>query len=139
MKIEFLEKANRELENTLNNGDSATYLKLKDKYIKENNISSAFWAAYDESCYCGLELIDCEQIIWINEFKEIMENLKKFKVKEFTISANRTDSIEIIKRFVDLGCEIIGVTTIKKPYQSNFITGVFRCCDLKPAIKLKVG
>ena len=133
MNIEDLKKAYEVLD------DTKKYWDLREKFLKENNISEAFWRAYSDSQCKGLELIDFENIVQGEEFSDIVENLKRFKIKEFTMSVNSTDVIERIKIFVDLGCEIIGIVSIKKPYQSGIEKSFLKkTSDFKPAIKFKV-
>jgi hypothetical protein len=128
MKNEILNKLCQEIEMTKNEKDVERFCELWDTAIEEHKMSDPFFRAYLES-YCeGLEVLT----FWgywylLSDIPEILESCKRFGVKEFAIAQQRTDLLALVKKFMDLGCEIVGIETIK-------IDGV-----VVPALKLKVG
>ena len=74
----------------------------------------------------GNPLIDFHDVIWERDILQIVENLKEFKITEFTISCNFSGLIDTLTKFMNLGCTMIGTTTVKANY-TDFSTG-------KPAI-----
>lgn len=93
--------------------------------ICEQNISAFFYGSYLNSE--DLEVLDFSDYIWPRDFEKIMENVRRFGIKEFTYSASSTGAMENIKMFTDAGCEIVEVLTLKKSYGD------------RPAIKFRVG
>ena len=91
----------------------STYWAVKKRIMKETNICNQFLAAYEKSKNQEFKLIDFNITLCSGEVKRVLMDLKRFNIKEFTISAE-SDIIQMLKDFVDLGCEIVGIETIKK-------------------------
>lgn len=104
----------------------STYWAVKKRVMKETNICNQFLAAYEKSKNQELGLIDFDISLCNSEVKRVLMDLKRFNIKEFTISAE-SDIIQVLKDFVDFGCEIVGIETIKKS-----------CGDV-PAIRMRVA
>ncbi len=116
-----------------------------EKYesIVERLISSGkkYWNVSDDeanrtmfNAYCNSKgdnraMLDFGDVIWDKDVEPIAETLRGADIKEFTISVNQMNIIEILAAFSNVGIVIQGMISIKK-----------RCCeaDEAPAFLMKV-
>ena len=112
MKSEALKEMYSKLEEA-RKAPPSTYWAIKKRVMEETNIYSQFLSAYEKSKNQEFKLIDFNITLCSGEVKRVLMDLKRFNIKEFTISAE-SDIIQMLKDFVDLGCVIVGVETIKK-------------------------
>ena len=98
----------------------------------EENINATFGQAYFTAKKSGNETIDFSETIWNNEIPEIVENLGRFGIKEFTISSTFSSLIETLAEFEKHGFKMNGLTTVNAEYR-DWETG-----ELKkvPAIRM---
>jgi hypothetical protein len=128
MKNEILNKICRKIQMAKNDNNLDKYSKLCDTAVEEYRMCDPFFWAYLESYMQGLETLTFWSFWYLaGDVPKVLENCKRFGVKEFTISQRRTDLLDIAKKFTDLGCEIAGIEEVK-------VDGV-----VVPALKLKVG
>lgn len=122
MKIEFLKNLYEQLEKIKKTTPSKYHNTVLEK-LKENRIGTLFWIAYKQSR--ELEFLNFDFVMDESLIGGAVLSMRIFGIKEFTVSIQGNNAIKSIKKFVDSGCEITGVTTVKlfKEY---------------PAIKLRV-
>jgi hypothetical protein len=90
---------------------------LRSKTLKENNISVAFWWAFEFKQSNNLELIDIANWLCFTNLDSVIENIKRFGIKEFTVAYDFEKNDYGRKKFeeiVDLGCRAVGRVKIKK-------------------------
>lgn len=90
--------------------------------FESEGIDPIFYWAYRTTKSTGNELIDFHDVIWERNIPQIVDNLKEFGIREFTISCNFSGLIDTIAEFAKLGCTMLGVTSIKADYK-DFSTG----------------
>ena len=86
------------------------------KDIRTEGINpTAFWA-YRNSCRCGNELIDFNEVIWDEDIEPITATLEANGITEFTISSNFSGLIKTLVAFEKLGYRMVGTTEVKANY-----------------------
>lgn len=78
---------------------------------------TAFWA-YRNSCRCGNDLIDFNDVIWDEDIQAIAETFDTNGITEFTISSNFSGLIRTLVAFEKLGFKMDGTTQVNAPYKS---------------------
>lgn len=74
-----------------------------DKELKENKINYRFYWAYKKSKSVNLERLDFEETGFKKDYQEIIENLERFEIEEFTISDQSTGLMESLVAFKKAG------------------------------------
>ena len=100
----------------------------------EAGINPTFGQAYIYSAEAGNELINFDGAIWDNEIEEILENCRKYEIKEFTISSGFSSLIEILDKLSEQGCEIEGLVKINST-RKDYSTGKLKTI---PALKISL-
>ena len=77
-------------------------LKEKD-YFEKNKISFRFYWAYKDSQKTGLDILNFDDIGFESNHEEIIENLERFDIKEFTISDQSTGLMKGLESFKKKG------------------------------------
>ena len=75
--------------------------------FKENKINHRFYWAYEKAKRVGLERLDFEELGFEKDYKEIIENLERFEIKEFTISDQSTALMDELQAFKNKGYSIV--------------------------------
>ena len=75
-------------------------------------VCPAFGLAYLHARRGQNELPDFDDVIWEDNVEDIVENCRRFGVKEFTISSPFSGLIRILARFEELGVRVKGMVTI---------------------------
>lgn len=75
--------------------------------FKENKINHRFYWAYEKAKRAGLERLDFEELGFEKDYKEIIENLERFGIKEFTISDQSTALMNELQAFKNKGYSIV--------------------------------
>ena len=101
---------------------------------KEIGCNFTFGQAYLYSKKAGNELPNFGEVIWDYDIEEIIEDCRKFGVKEFTISSTYSNLITTMARFEELGCTLDGIVKIKSRI-ADYHTGEH---DTIPAFKMTV-
>lgn len=73
-------------------------IKEKEEF-EENKISYRFYWAYRESQRIGRDIINFDDIGFEDNHEDMIENLERFGVKEFTISDQSTGLMKGLKSF----------------------------------------
>ena len=82
----------------------------------EEGINQTFGRAYFSTKKAENETIDFSDVIWENEIPEIVKNLERFEIREFTISSTYSSLIETLLEFEHHGFRMDGLTTVNKEY-----------------------
>ena len=101
---------------------------------KDIGCNFTFGQAYLYSQKAGNELPNFGEVIWDDDIEEIIEDCRKFGVKEFTISSTYSNLITTMARFEKLGCTLDGIVKIKSRI-ADYHTGEH---DTIPAFKMTV-
>ena len=76
---------------------------------------TAFWA-YRNSCRCGNDLIDFNEVIWDEDIEAIAATLDTNGITEFTISSNFSGLIRTLVAFEKVGFKMVGTTQVNANY-----------------------
>lgn len=88
---------------------------------------TAFWA-YRNSCHCGNDLIDFNEVIWDEDIEAIAETLNDNGITEFTISCNFSGLIRTLVAFEKAGFKMGGTTQVNANY-TDIRTGKYAQVD----------
>ena len=88
---------------------------------------TAFWA-YRNSCRCGNDLIDFNEVIWDEDIESIAATLDANGITEFTISSTFSGLIKTLVGFENAGFKIAGTTKVKANY-TDWTTGEYAVID----------
>ena len=75
-------------------------------------INPTFGAAYFYSRTAGNRLINFSEVIWDRDIDEIIENCRRFGIKDFTISSTFSGLLETIAAFEKRGCHMVRLIEI---------------------------
>lgn len=98
---------------------------------KDIGINSTFGWAYKESKYRENNIIDLCESIDIREIEFIIQDCKKYDIKEIAISSGFSGLAKVVARFIELGCELDGMVEVNGYYSS-----VLDKAEIIPAFKL---
>ena len=73
-------------------------IKEKEEF-EENKISYRFYWAYRESQRIGRDIINFDDIGFVDNHEDMIENLERFGIQEFTISDQSTGLMKGLKSF----------------------------------------
>lgn len=76
---------------------------------------TAFWA-YRNSCHCGNDLIDFNEVIWDEDIEAIAATLDANGITEFTISSTFSSLIATLAAFDKQGFKMAGITEVNANY-----------------------
>ena len=76
---------------------------------------TAFWA-YRNSCHCGNDLIDFNEVIWDEDIEAIAATLDANGITEFTISSTFSGLIATLAAFDKQGFKMAGITEVNANY-----------------------
>ena len=88
---------------------------------------TAFWA-YRNSCRCGNDLIDFNEVIWDEDIESIAATLDANGITEVTISSTFSGLIKTLVGFEIAGFKIAGTTKVKANY-TDWATGEYAVID----------
>lgn len=100
----------------------------------EIGINRTFGEAYFTAFESGNELLDFAEVIWDEDIEAILENCRRFGIEKFTISSNFSSLTKTIARFLELGCNLEGMTEVK----SRFTDWHTREKEILPAFLLSI-
>jgi hypothetical protein len=83
---------------------------------RDINVNPTFGSAYFTSVDAGNDLPDFSEVIWDHDIDEILENMKRFEIFEFTISSTFSSLIETIAELEKRGCHLEGLVEINSRY-----------------------
>ena len=93
--------------------DKAAEIGMKHKDI---NVNPTFSQAYFYSLEAGNDLINFGEVIWDYDIDPILENCRRFGIKEFTISSTFSSLILTIAELQKKGCKLDGLVEINSRY-----------------------
>ena len=75
--------------------------------FQENKINHSFYWAYEKAKRVGLARLDFEELGFEKDYPEIIENLERFEIEEFTISDQSTALMNELQAFKNKGYFIV--------------------------------
>ena len=81
--------------------------------VKDDEANYTILKAYFTSKQDGKELLDFNDIIWDKDIKAIADAVRRFGIREFTISVQASAIIDILTAFQDLGIRLEGITKVQ--------------------------
>ena len=81
--------------------------------VKDDEANYTMLKAYFTSKQGGKELLDFNDIIWDKDIKAIADAVRRFGIREFTISVQASAIIDILTAFQDLGIRLEGITKVQ--------------------------
>ena len=81
-------------------------IKEKEEF-EENKISYRFYWAYRESQRIGRDIINFDDIGFVDNHEDMIENLERFGIQEFTISDQSTALMNELQAFKNKGYFIV--------------------------------
>ena len=81
--------------------------------VKDDEANYTILKAYFTSKQDGKELLDYNDIIWDKDIKAIADAVRRFGIREFTISVQASAIIDILTAFQDLGIRLEGITKVQ--------------------------
>jgi hypothetical protein len=100
-------------ENMLNIIEIENASKSQEAFEKAHINNTLYWA-YMHSKEKGYDLIDLCDVIWEYDVEDIVNQLRAFGVNEFTISSSYSSLLNVVKKFIDLGCTLKGMTMLEE-------------------------
>ena len=88
------------------------------KDLKAEGINPTAYWAYRNSCRCGNDLIDFNEVIWDEDIPAIAETFSQNDITEFTISCNFSGLIRILVAFEKAGFKMNGTCQVNAPYKN---------------------
>lgn len=82
--------------------------------LATDKINRYFYQAYLKARREGLERLDFEETGWAGDYPEIIENLERFGIEEFTFSSQSTSLMESLQAFKARGYQPIDLIEIKE-------------------------
>ena len=79
-------------------------------------INPTFGAAYFYSRTAGNRLINFAEVIWEKDIEEILENCRRFGIKDFTISSTFSGLLTTLAEFEKHGCHMVRLIEINANY-----------------------
>lgn len=107
-------------------------LRKSGQSYEETGINRTFYFAYWNSVAANTEIMDFDDVIWDKDVQPILENCKRFGIKEFTVSSTYSGVVETLDLFQNAGCKVVGLIKINSRHM-NFIENTR---EIKPAFKL---
>lgn len=95
---------------------------MDDKSLKERNINYTVLHAYDATKQTESDTLNFNDIVWDEEVKEIVSDLRRYGLQHFTISSGQSGIIETLWKFEQHGCKVVGMTQVKTKY-TDIMTG----------------
>lgn len=83
---------------------------------RDINVNSTFGAAYFYSKDAGNRLINFDEVIWDYDIDPIIENCRRFGIKEFTISSTFSSLLTTIALLEKKGCHMVRLIEINSRY-----------------------
>lgn len=83
---------------------------------KDIDVNPTFCQAYFYSVDAGNDLINFGEVIWDYDIDPILENCRRFGIKEFTISSTFSSLILTIAELQKKGCKLDGLVEINSRY-----------------------
>ena len=80
------------------------------------DVNPRFGEAYFYSLDAGNDLINFGEVIWDYDIDQIIENCRRFGIKEFTISSTFSSLIETLAEFQKHGFKMAGLTEVNARY-----------------------
>lgn len=80
------------------------------------NINPTFGAAYFYSKTAGNRLINFGEVIWEKDIEGIIENCRRFGIKDFTISSTFSGLLTTLAEFEKHGCHMVRLVEINANY-----------------------
>ena len=98
-------------------------------------IHTALGWAYKYSMDAGNELPNFAEVIWEKDVEEIVAGMRKYGIKEFTISSPYSGLIGTLAAFEKQGCKMDGLVQIRTPFDEFRTPGEK---EIIPAIKMSI-
>ncbi|WP_026524733.1 DUF7698 family protein [Butyrivibrio sp. MB2005] len=76
------------------------------------NVNPTFGAAYFYSQTAGNRLINFGEVIWERDIEEILENCRRFGIKDFTISSTYSGLLTTLAEFEKHSCHMVRLIEI---------------------------
>ena len=89
------------------------------KELEKSSINRTTYLAYCKSKASEQELIDFNDVIWVEDVEAIVTILKENSIKAFTMSCKFCDLIDRLAAFEKLGCKVKGTTEIQSLWKSS--------------------
>ena len=84
----------------------------------EATVSYTFMKAYRTSVEIGRKRIDFDGNLWTRDIPQIVNDLRTYGIKEFSVSDQSTALMEELAAFEAEGCKVTKMTTTKKEYRA---------------------
>lgn len=81
--------------------------------FEESKINYKFYWAYKNAKRAGLERLDFEELGFEKDYPEIIENLERFEIEEFTISDQSTALMSELQAFKNKGYSIVDLIELE--------------------------
>ena len=111
-------------------------LKTQEDF-EENKVNGIFYRAYKTSNRVGLERINFDHLGFESDQNEVIENIERFGIEEFTISNDSTALMEALYNFKKHGYKIVDLTEIETGSVGWNFENHTEEKEIKPAIMMK--
>ncbi len=105
----YLPKQKEDINMRIEELDKAAEIGAK---YQDVGINPTFGAAYFYSRTAGNRLINFAEVIWDRDIDEIIENCRRYGIKDFTISSTFSGLLETIAEFEKRGCRMVRLIEI---------------------------
>ena len=111
-------------------------LKTQEDF-EENKVNDIFYRAYKTSKRVGLERMNFDHLGFESDQNEVIENIERFGIEEFTISNDSTALMEALHNFKKRGYKIVDLTEIETGGISWNFEDHTEEKEIKPAIIIR--
>jgi len=110
--------------------------RVLDNYAaeKESGINHLLVKCYRNTQESGNEILDIDEIIWEHDYDELVRDLRRFGITEFTISTTFSGVFNAMEALIERGCTLEGMTRVYERFPS-WMGGEH---EQKPAMLMKV-
>ena len=95
-------------------------IKNKDIRLEEVGINRTFYWAYLRTQDTTNETIDFNDVVWETDIIGIIKNCHEFDIDEITISSAFSGLLNVLAKFEEQGCKILGLTKVTNRFIDCF-------------------
>ena len=100
--------------------DKIEEIKNRDIRLEEVGINRTFYWAYLRTQDTTNETIDFNDVVWETDIIGIIENCHEFEIDEITISSAFSGLLNVLAKFEEQGCQILGLTKVTNRFIDCF-------------------
>ncbi len=85
---------------------------------QESGISHLLVKCYRNTQEAENEFLDISEIIWEHDYDDLVRDLRRFNISEFTVSTTFSGMLNAVNALLERGCTLEGMTKVKDRFPS---------------------